>query len=275
MKKEIKGKNNQIIAVEDLGEGKPLVFLHGWPFDHRMFEYQYNYFLPRGYRVIGIDLRGFGRSDLVIDEYIYDSLADDVKVVLEELQITDSVLIGFSMGAAIAARYMARYQNFGVQKLILISAAAPQFVKRPYYLTGWKKGDITQLIEQIQINRPKMIQDFVKQMFHEKPYAVYRDWLTEIALQASSYGMLLSAILMRDEDVSQDLEKIEVSTLICHGEKDQICSYQLIDEMAKMIPQNIVVPFRKSGHAIFHDEMDKLNRTMLKFAQKEERYKTI
>ncbi|MER2109417.1 MAG: alpha/beta hydrolase [Desemzia incerta] len=268
MKKTIKGKRNHTIVVEDIGEGRPLVFLHGWPFDHRMFEYQYNYFLPRGYRIIGVDLRGFGDSDLVIEEYSYNELADDVKSVMEELQLEEAILVGFSMGAAAAVRYMARHQSYGVQKLILISAAAPQFVKRPYYLTGWKKADITQVIEQIQVNRPKMIQDFVKQLFHEKPYAVYRDWLINTALKASSYGTLLSAIMMREEDLSKDLEKIPVSTLICHGEKDQICSYQLTEEMSQLIPQNLVVPFKKSGHAIFHDETDKLNRTMLRFAQK-------
>ena len=267
MKKIINGKNHAAIAVEDLGDGQPIVFLHGWPFDHQMFEYQYNYFLPRGYRVIGIDFRGFGDSDLVIEEYSYDTLADDVKVVLEELQIEDVILVGFSMGGAVATRYMARHMGFGIKKLILISAAVPQFAKKPAYSTGIKKSEITSMIEQIQIDRPKMIQELIKKLFHEKPYVVYKDWLTGSALNASSYGMILSALALRDEDVRADLEKISVSTLICHGKKDAICSYENVEEMSQLIPKNIVVPFRKSGHAIFHDEPEKLNRTMLMFIQ--------
>lgn len=261
MKKIIKGKNDVSIAVEDIGYGQPIIFLHGWPFDHQMFEYQYNYFLPRGYRVIGVDFSGFGDSDLVIEEYGYDTLADDIKVVLEELQIEEAILVGFSMGGAVATHYMARHQGFGIKKLILISAAVPQFAKKPAYSIGIKKSEITSMIDQIQIDRPKMIQDFIKKLFHEKTYGSYKDWLTSLALRASSYGMILSALAMRDENVQADLEQITVPTLIFHGEKDTVCSYEVVEEMTQLIPKNIVVPFRKSGHAIFHDETDKLNRT--------------
>jgi len=267
MKKIIKGKNDVSIAVEDIGDGQPIIFLHSWPFDHQMFEYQYNYFLPRGYRVIGVDFRGFGDSDLVIEEYGYDTLADDIKVVLEELQIEEAILVGFSMGGAVATRYMARHQGFGIKKLILISAAVPQFAKKPAYSIGIKKSEITAMIEQIQVDRPKLIQDFIKKLFHEKTYVSYKDWLTSLALRASSYGMILSALAMQDENVQADLEQITVPTLICHGEKDTVCSYEVVEEMTQLIPKNIVVPFRKSGHAIFHDETDKLNRTMLMFIQ--------
>ncbi|WP_035054221.1 alpha/beta fold hydrolase [Carnobacterium pleistocenium] len=267
MKKIIKGKNNASIAVEDLGEGQPIVFLHGWPFDHQMFDYQYDYFLPRGYRVIGIDFRGFGDSDLVIEEYGYDTFADDVKVVLEELQIEEAILVGFSMGGAVATRFFARHKGFGIKKLILVSAAVPQFAKRPAYSRGIKKSEITSIVEEIQLNRPKMIQDFIKKMFNEKTFVSYKNWLTSLALRASSYGMILSALAMRDENVQADLAQITVPTLICHGEKDVICSYEVVEEMTQLIPKNIVTPFRKSGHAIFHDETDKLNRTMLMFIQ--------
>ncbi|MFL2132886.1 alpha/beta fold hydrolase [Desemzia sp. FAM 24101] len=268
MKKIIKGKHAATIAVEDLGEGKPIVFLHGWPFNQQMFEYQYNYFLPRGYRIVGIDFRGFGISDLVIEDYNYNTLADDVRVVLEELHIEKVILVGFSMGGAVAARYMAHHDGFGVEKVILISAAAPQFAKKSYYLTGIKKAEVTDWIEQMQTDRPRMIQDYIKQLFHEKPYAAYKDWLSSLAWSASSYALILSALALRDEEVSVDLEKIAVSTLICHGEKDRVCSYEMVEEMAALIPQHFVVPFRKSGHAIFHDETDKLNRAMLRFIQK-------
>ena len=267
MKKMIMGTNHASIAVEDVGDGQPIVFLHGWPFDHQMFEYQYNYFLPRGYRMIGIDFRGFGESDLVIEDYGYNTLADDVKSVLEDLHIEEAILVGFSMGGAVATRYMARHKGFGIKKLILISAAVPQFAKKPAYSIGIKKSEITAMIEQIQIDRPKLIQDFIKKLFHEKTLVSYKGWLTNLALGSSSYGMILSAITLRDEDVREDIEKITVSTLICHGKKDTVCSYEVVEEMTQLISKTIVVTFRKSGHAIFHDETEKLNRTMLMFIQ--------
>lgn len=123
------------------------------------------------------------------------------------------------------------------------------------------------MMEQIQVDRPKLIQDFIKKLFHEKTLVSYKGWLTNLALGSSSYGMILSALAMRDESVREDLDKIAVSTLICHGKKDTVCSYEVVEEMTQLIPKTIVVPFRKSGHAIFHDETEKLNRTMLMFIQ--------
>lgn len=86
--------------------------------------------------------------------------------------------------------------------------------------------------------------------------------------------MILSTLAMRDENVQADLEQITVPTLICHGEKDAVCSYEVFEEMIQLIPKSIVVPFRKSGHAIFHDEKDKLNRTMLMFIQNKNEIKS-
>lgn len=268
MRRFVKGKHGAAIAVEDLGEGEPILFLHGWPFSHEMFEYQYNFFLPKGYRILGIDLRGFGDSDLVIEDYGYDTLSDDVRAVVEELQIQNAILVGFSMGGAIAARYMARHGGLGIRKLVLVSAAAPVFPKRPAYLYGFKKEEVTALIEATQVNRPKMLQDFVKKLFHEKVTASYRDWLFDLALQASSYGTLLSAISLREEDMSDDLSQIAVPTLICHGKRDRVVPFEFAGEMADLIPQSLLLAFERSGHAIFHDEGDKLNRLLLKFMQK-------
>ncbi|MFL2105444.1 alpha/beta fold hydrolase [Desemzia sp. FAM 23991] len=269
MKKTIKGKNDVSIAVEDAGTGQPIIFLHGWPLNQQMFEYQYNYFLAKGYRIIGIDLRGFGDSDLAIEDYGYDTLAEDVKAVVDELEIKDSILVGFSMGGAIASRYMSRYDGHGVKKLVLIGAAAPLFTQRPDYPYGMKKEEVDELIVQAQTDRPKMIQDFGKKLFHKHASTPYKNWIASLAWQASSYGTILSAIALRDEDLRADLPKISAPTLICHGEKDEVCPYEFAEEMAKLIPQNVVVAFEKSGHGIFHDETEKLNETMLRFIQKQ------
>lgn len=268
MRRYVKGKGNASIAVEDIGEGQPILFLHGWPFNNRMFEYQYNYFLPRGFRIIGTDLRGFGDSDLVIEDYGYDAFADDVRIIIEELQLQDAILVGFSLGGAVAVRYMARHDGLGIRKLILISAAAPVFPKRAAYLYGLKREEITEMIELAQANRPKMVQEFVKKLFQEKVTAGYRDWLISLAMQASSYGTILSALAMREEDVNPDLARIMVPTLICHGKKDRVAPFEFAGETANLIPQSLLLPFDRSGHAIFHDEGDKLNRMMLKFVQK-------
>ena len=97
---------NVRLHVTDAGEGRPIVLIPGWPLSDEMYEYQYNDLINKNFRVIGITLRGFGKSDKPYGEYNYDVHALDIKKVLSKLDIKDAVLGGFSMGGAIAIRFV-------------------------------------------------------------------------------------------------------------------------------------------------------------------------
>jgi pimeloyl-ACP methyl ester carboxylesterase len=97
MSSRIKGVGGVEINIEDIGSGKPFVFIHGWPVNHNMFEYQFTELPKHGYRC-RIDLRGFGESDKPWDGYNYDTMADYVKAILDSLDLQDVTLAGFSMG---------------------------------------------------------------------------------------------------------------------------------------------------------------------------------
>lgn len=265
MKRFIQGKHNAKIAVEDSGQGKPVIFLHGWPINNNMYEYQYNVLLASGFRVIGIDLRGFGESDFVLEDYGYNTFADDVKDVIDELGIRKATLVGFSMGGAVAIRYMSRHDGLGIEKLVLLGAAAPVFTKRRDYPYGIPTEEVDDLIQQTKENRPEMIEGFGEKLFHKKPSEAYSNWMTGLALSASSYGTILAAAALREEDLRKDLEDILVPTLIAHGTKDEICPFELAEQLDERISNSQLVPFEKSGHALFHDELEKLNDTLLRF----------
>ena len=115
------------LYVEDINPNasKTIVFLHGWPLSHEQFEYQFDVLPSMGYRCIGIDWRGFGKSDRPMHGYHFDRLADDIHEVVKALQLNNFTLVGHSTGGAIAIRYTARHNAYGVSKLILIDAAAP------------------------------------------------------------------------------------------------------------------------------------------------------
>ena len=104
------------LYVEDINPrgSKTIVFLHGWPLSHDQFEYQFDVLPGRGYRCIGIDWRGFGKSDRPYDGYNLERLADDIRAVVTALQLKDFVLAGHSTGGAIAIKYVARYNGGGV-----------------------------------------------------------------------------------------------------------------------------------------------------------------
>lgn len=160
---------NVKIYVEDLNpEGnKTILFLHGWPGSHKLFEYQFNQLPMMGYRCIGIDTRGFGSSDKPWGGYGYDRLADDVRCVVEALKLDDFTLAGHSTGGAIAIRYMARHNGYGVSKLALFDAAAPSLIKRPFFPFGLEKETVLQMIKETYNDRPKMLRNFGDIFFYQ------------------------------------------------------------------------------------------------------------
>jgi non-heme chloroperoxidase len=156
------------IYVEDLNPSgnKTILFLHGWPGDHTLFEYQYNQLPKHGYRCVGIDTRGFGKSDRPWSGYGYDRLSDDVRAVVDAMGLKDFTLGGHSTGGAIAVRYMARHHGHGVRKLGLFAAAAPSLIRRPYFPFGLPRQAVLDIIQTTYTDRPQMLKNFGNMILH-------------------------------------------------------------------------------------------------------------
>src|ERR1035437_7320334 len=252
------------------GEGRPIVLIPGWPLSDEMYEYQYNDLMNKKFRVIGITLRGFGRSDKPYGAYNYDVHARDIKSVLDKLDIKDAVLCGFSMGGAIAIHYMSVYNGAHVSKLVLSGAAAPIWTQRkdfPYNLPQSADDDLFKLMYK---DRPKLLSDFAK-IFSATETSLNEgigSCLNGICLSASSYATAQCLIALRDTDLRADLAKITIPTLIMHGKKDKICSFDLAEQMKAGISNSHIVAFENSGHSMFLEETQKFNEELIKFAGK-------
>jgi pimeloyl-ACP methyl ester carboxylesterase len=261
-------EKNVKLHVTDLGEGKPVVFIHGWPLSDAMYEYQYVALLDKGYRVIGITLRGFGLSDKPGGTYDYDVFADDIKVVLEKLEVEDGTIGGFSMGGATVIHYIAKYNAAHISQLALFGAAAPLWTRREDFNYGlWTKTDVDGLIEMNNTNRPQLFQTFGN-IFPANETSVsagHGAWLGIIQSQASPYAMAECLKALRDTDLRADMKKITVPTLILHGRLDKICSFELAEQMHAMIPHSKLVALENSGHALFIEEREKFNSELLNF----------
>jgi pimeloyl-ACP methyl ester carboxylesterase len=261
---------NVHLHVTDAGEGEPIVLIPGWPLSDEMYEYQYNELIKNNFRVIGITLRGFGKSDKPYREYNYDIHALDIKKVLSKLDIKDAVLCGFSMGGAIAIRYTSIYNGAHISKLVLAAAAAPIWTQRKDFPFNLPVSAVDDLIKLNYKDRPKLLSDFAK-IFSATENSLSEgigSWLNGICLSASSYATAQCLIALRDTDLRSDLVKIKIPTLIMHGKNDKICSFDLALQMKAEIAGSEIIVFEKSGHSLFLEETAKFNKELIKFAGK-------
>lgn len=253
------------IAVYDYNpQGKQTIFLiHGWPLSHQIFEYQINLLTDCGYRVVAVDLRGFGRSDTPACGYTYDQMSTDVFQVVRQLSLKNFILVGFSMGGAIALRYMNCYNGYGVCRLILLSAAAPCFAKKPNFPRGKPLQEVNGLIELAETDRPQLCLNFSRQLFACPHSDAVVDWFRDIALSASGIGTIKCAIALRDEDLQMDLCRVHVPTYIIHGAKDVIVSNGLAQIQHESICGSKLITLADSGHGIVYDQLEKFNSVFM------------
>ena len=246
------------LFVEDINPAgrKTIFFIHGWPLNHNQFEYQYDVLPAMGYRCVSIDWRGYGNSDKPFTGYSFDRLADDVRIVVGALQLKDFTLAGHSTGGAIAIRYMARHQGFGVNKLVLIDAAAP---------SSLDKQTANEFITATLNDRPNMLHNLTNMFFFQLITGPFANWFMQMGLQAAGYATAAIMATLRDENVYSDLQKIDVPTLIVHGVHDKIVPFAKGQETSKLIKGSQLVPFQYSGHGPFWEERERFNQLLMQF----------
>lgn len=257
------------LHVTDLGEGQPIVLIHGWPLSDAMYEYQYQYLSRKGFRVIGITLRGFGKSDKPYGRYDFDVFSDDIKVVLEKLKIENAVLGGFSMGGAVVVHYVTKYNSAHVSKLALFGAAAPSWKQREGSPFGISEADGNGLVMQTMTARQDLIAGFGS-AFPAKEGNISKNverWLEDINLEASPYTITESIKALLNLDLRPELSKIKIPTAIFHGTQDKLCPFEFAEELNKGIKNSHIIRFENSGHALFVEEMEKFNTELEKFAK--------
>ena len=265
----INSTDNAKIAVYDLNpRGHKTVFLvHGWPLSHKMFEYQVDVLVNLGYRVVSIDLRGFGNSDETATGYTYNQLATDIYSVIMGLNLKDVILVGFSMGGAIAVRYMSMYRGYAVSKLCLWSSAVPSYAKTINNPYGSSKEDANKLLMQAYTDRPKLNEYFGSIFFAKEHSAPIKNWFQRMSDDASSIGQIRTLMSLRDEDVFEDLKYIAVPTGIFHGKEDKICPYEYSKIQKDNIRFSKLYTFENAGHGAFYDDLEEFNNKFIGFLQ--------
>lgn len=269
--KYIETAKNVKLYVKDYGKGKPVILIHGWPLSNEMWEYQIDFLVKNNYRVIAYDRRGFGKSSQPWDGYDYDTLSDDLSEIIEQLELENVTLVGFSMGGGEVVRYFSRHQGKGIAKAALISSIIPFLLKTEDNPEGRPKEKTEATAASIHEDRIGFLDNFGKIFFGvniiNKPLSTpLLEYYRDLCSAASPRATLQCAESLNTTDFRDELHTIKVPTLIIHGTDDKNVPIEVSSEKtAKAIKDNTFIVYEGAPHGLFYTEKDKLNKDLLEF----------
>jgi non-heme chloroperoxidase len=262
------------IYYEDHGIGQPVVLIHGYPLNGHSWEKQERVLLQAGYRVITYDRRGFGQSSQPTVGYDYDTLADDLNAVLEQLELTHCVLVGFAMGTGEVTRYLSTYGSFRVSKAVMIGAIPPFLLKTDDNPDGVTQSVFDDLKAAVIADRPAYFKNFLDDSFNVDVLAGTR--VSDQARQ-SSFNVAVAASAHAAHacvdtwltDFRDDLPMIDVPVLLLHGDADRILPYpNTAGRLPGLIDDLTVVTVNGGPHNIAWTHPDVVNPALLDFLRK-------
>ena len=260
------------LYYETQGTGKPVVLIHGWPLSGRAWEAQLPALVEAGYQVITYDRRGFGQSSKPWNGYDYDTLAQDLKGLMEALDLQDATIVGFSMGGGEVARYLGKYGSERVSKAVLASAVPPYLFKADDNPDGGlEEADIQGFLDGVSDDRIAFLNDFTKNFFTpkdgkslvSKPMRLYN---RDIAAFASAKATFDCVKAFSYTDFRDDLKAFDVPTLVIHGDADQIVPFEASGERSHdMIADSKLHVVEGGPHGINVTHSEEFNKTLIAF----------
>ncbi|MGB7364747.1 MAG: alpha/beta hydrolase [Rhodococcus sp. (in: high G+C Gram-positive bacteria)] len=259
------------LNYQDRGEGKPVVLVHGWPLTERSWEPQIVALLEAGHRVVTYDRRGFGKSSQPESGYDYDTMAADLSVLIESLDLTEATLVGFSMGGGEVVRYLAKYGSDRVSKAVLASAVPPYLYKSDDNPDGGLDDETIESFENgVKDNRDEFIDGFATNFFSAdgdlKVSEEDRQYAVDMAAEASSKAMFDCIGAFARTDFRDDLTKIDVPTLVLHGDSDGVVPFEVSGKRShEAIADSTLVMIKGGPHGCNTSHPDEFNAALLEF----------
>ncbi len=262
------------IYYKDWGKGQPIVFSHGWPLSSDSWESQMFHLASHGYRCIAHDRRGHGRSSQPWNGNDMDTYADDLAALLDTLDLTDAILIGFSTGGGEVARYIGRHGSRRVAKAALVSSVPPIMLKSEKNPNGVPREVFDELREKSLRDRSLLYQELASGPFFgfnrsgakKSQGMIDSFWLQGMtAGHKNTYDCIAA---FSETDFTDDLKKFDVPTLVVHGDDDQIVPIDTAGRASAKIVKNAELKvYSGAPHGIADTHKEQLNSDLLEFVR--------
>lgn len=265
------GAQNVDLYYKDWGSGQPIVFSHGWPLSADAWEDQMFFLSSRGYRCIAHDRRGHGRSSQPWNGNDMDTYADDLAKLVEALDLKDAVHVGHSTGGGEVTRYIGRHGSKRVAKAVLISAIPPLMLKTPANPGGLPIEAFDNIRKGVQADRSQFFKDLTEPFYGgnrpgSKLLQGVKDFFWLQSMMAGFKNVYDCIKVFSETDLTEDLKKFDVPTLILHGDDDQIVPIGASALLSSKIVKNAKLKIYPGGpHGLPSIHKDEINEDLLAF----------
>ena len=260
-------RDNRRLAYIDRGAGKPVVLIHGWSLGSAIWTLQTDWLAARGLRIIAYDRRGHAGSDKPADGYDFDTLAADLAVVLEQLDLRDVTLVGHSMGAGEVARYLARNGSQRVARTMLVAPTTPFALKTIDNPEGIDRAVYDKLVAALEADPQAYLAAGAPGFFGGNVEPEMVEWGLSIARQASVPALVKCLRAFSETDFRADMRAFTMPTLIVYGTGDMPSTAKNATRTAAAIAGSRVEPYVGAPHGLFLTDPARFNRDLLGFVR--------
>ncbi|TWR29639.1 alpha/beta hydrolase [Mucilaginibacter pallidiroseus] len=270
---KITTKDGTEIYYKDWGKGQPIFFHHGWPLSSDDWDAQMMFFVQHGYRVIAHDRRGHGRSTQTSEGHNMETYVNDVKELVDALDLKDAIHVGHSTGGGEVIKYVAKYGKGIVPKAVLISAVTPLMVKTESNPDGVPMSVFDEIRQGTAFNRPQYFQDFTIPFYgYNREGAKISQGIRDNWWRQGMMGSVLAhtngIAAFSETDFTEDLKAVDIPVLVLHGEDDQIVPFEISAVKAvKLLKNGKLISYPGFPHGMPTTEAARISADILAFIQ--------
>jgi non-heme chloroperoxidase len=263
----IETSDGTLLFYQDWGVGKPILFVHGLALSSQVWRYNMLPLTDRGFRCVAYDRRGHGRSTQPGSGYDYDTLAEDLACVINQLDLRNLTLVGHSMSGGEIVRYLSRHGAERVARIVLVAPSLPFILKTPDNPEGVERNALEQLYASWRRDFPKWIADNTRPFFTPETSEAQMQWGESLTLQASLQAVIACNRTLTETDFRSEVAAISLPTLILHGDKDASCQIDFTGRRtAQLIKGSQFKVYPGAPHGLIITHAEQFNADLAQFA---------